>query len=76
MNNINRPAGKLRFDLILLEKIELAKLKVSIELPDGTTYVINESESLSDKDHAEIFRTFEKLGKLAANRLLRLFSYK
>lgn len=74
--NGNKPAGNLRFDLILLEKIELAKLKVSLDLPDGTTYVINESESLSGKDHAEIFQTLEKLGSLTANRLLRLFSYK
>jgi len=76
VSDMNNPTGKLRFDLLLLEKIELAKLKVSLDLPDGTSYVINESESLSGKDYAEIFRALEKLGSLSANRLLRLISYK
>lgn len=76
VSDLNKSSGKLRLDLILLEKIELAKLKASIELPDGTTYVIDESETLAGKDYAEIFQTLEKLGTAAANRLLRLFSYK
>ena len=75
-SNADKPIGKLRLDLVLLEKIELAKLKASIELPDGTTYVIDESETLAGKDYEEIFKTLEKLGTASAKRLLRLFSYK
>jgi len=69
----NKDIGYLRIELLLLEKIETAKLTASLELPNGATYVISESESLNGKSLTEIFQIIENLGNLVAQGLLKSF---
>lgn len=68
--------GSLRIDLSLVEKIEVAKLRISVEMPHGATYMISESETLSGKNQEEIYKTLERLGGLVAKRVLGLFGEK
>jgi len=71
-SDASKPIANLRIELILLEKIDLAKVKASLDLPDSNSYVITESESLAGKNYNEIFRSLERLGTVVAGKLLKL----
>jgi len=59
-------------EVALIQKIDLAKLKVIVNYPNGKNYIFTESKTLSGKDLQGIYQTLEELGAAAAKRFLQL----
>jgi hypothetical protein len=65
----NSQMSHLNLHVSLVERAELVKITITLDLVDGPTYVAVASGSIRDKDFQGIYKVFEKVGAQAASDL-------
>jgi hypothetical protein len=65
----NSLVSHLNLHVSLVERAELVKITITLDLVDGPTYVAVASGSVRDKDFQGIYKVFEKVGVQAASDL-------